>query len=162
MMPLLSVMILAAAVATAAVACRPAVDDFNPDEIVALEQAALDRWGKGDPDGYFEIMAADITYFDPTTAKRVDGLDALKQLIAPFRGKIRIERAEIIDPSVQHDDETAVLTFNLVSHGAQLAGGPKSDVGWNSTEVYRRIDGGWKIIHSHWSYTKPELARAGG
>jgi hypothetical protein len=51
----------------------------------------------------------------------------------------------------------AVLTFNLISQGAQVGDGPKSDVRWNSTEVYQRISGQWKIIHSHWSYTKPEL-----
>jgi ketosteroid isomerase-like protein len=125
--------------------------------IIAMEQRALERWGKGDPGGYFEIMAPDATYFDPTLAKRIAGLDALHALIDPFAGKLRIDRAEMIDPRVQHHGDVAVLTFNLISHGAQLGDGPKGDVRWNSTEVYRRIDGQWKIIHSHWSYTRPEL-----
>ena len=29
------------------------------DTIIRLERAALDRWGKGDPGGYLEIMATD-------------------------------------------------------------------------------------------------------
>ena len=37
------------------------------EEILALERAALDRWGKGDPDGYIEIYSSEITYFDPFT-----------------------------------------------------------------------------------------------
>lgn len=125
--------------------------------IIAMEQGALERWGKGDPNGYFEIMAPDTTYFDPTLAKRVDGVGALHALIDPFKGKIHIERAEMIDPKVQQQGSIAVLTFNLISHGAQVGDGPKGDVRWNSTEVYQRISGRWKIIHSHWSYTKPEL-----
>jgi len=125
--------------------------------IIAMEQGALARWGKGDPSGYFEITATDTTYFDPTLARRVDGLDALHALIDPLKGKIHVERAEMIDPKVQQRGDVAVLTFNLVSHGAQFGGGPKGDVRWNSTEVYQRISGQWKIIHSHWSYTKPEL-----
>jgi ketosteroid isomerase-like protein len=125
--------------------------------IIAMEQAALERWGKGDPGGYFEITAPDTTYFDPTLARRIDGVDALHALIDPLKGRIRVERAEMIDPKVQQQGDLAVLTFNLISHGARLGDGPKGDVRWNSTEVYRRISGRWRIIHSHWSYTKPEL-----
>lgn len=125
--------------------------------IIAMEQNALARWGKGDPGGYFEIMASGTTYFDPTLAKRVDGIDALHALIDPFKGKIHVDRAEMIDPEVQQQGDVAVLTFNLVSHGAQFGDGAKGDVRWNSTEVYLRISGQWKIIHSHWSYTQPDL-----
>jgi hypothetical protein len=46
-------------------------------EIIALERAALDRWGAGDPSGYLEISAADVTYFDPFLERRVDGLEVL-------------------------------------------------------------------------------------
>jgi len=125
--------------------------------IIALEQGALARWGKGDPGGYFEIMTSSTTYFDPTLARRIDGIDALHALIDPFNGQIHVERAEMIDPKVQQQGDVAVLTFNLVSHGARFGDGPKGDVRWNSTEVYQRISGRWKIIHSHWSYTQPDL-----
>jgi ketosteroid isomerase-like protein len=144
-----------------AAACASPADNFQPDTIVGFEKAALDRWGKGDPDGYFEIMAPDVSYFDPMTDLRIDGKADLEKLIAPFRGKISIERAELINPVVQRQGDLAVLTFNLISHGGQFDGGPKRDVRWNCTEVYRLIDGAWKIVHTHWSYTKPEVAQAG-
>ncbi len=140
---------------------RPTADRFDPQEIIALERGALDRWGKGDPQGFFDIMAAEQTYFDPMTDKRIDGQEALKKYIAPFTGKISIERAEMIDPKVQRVGDLAVLTFNLTDYGAQFAGGPKTNARWNSTEVYQRINGSWKIVHSHWSYTKPELKQTG-
>jgi ketosteroid isomerase-like protein len=139
------------------ISCGRPTDDYQPDTIIALERGALDRWGKGDPQGFFDIMASDQTYFDPTTARRIDGQDALKELFAPFTGKIKIERIEMIDPKVQRSGNLAVLTFNLVSYGAQLDGGPKATVRWNSTEVYQRLNGSWKIVHSHWSYVKPVL-----
>ena len=25
---------------------------------------------------------------------------------------------------------------------------------WNSTEVYRLIDGAWRIVHSNWAFTR--------
>jgi ketosteroid isomerase-like protein len=140
---------------TAACAAKPA--DLQPETIIGLERAALDRWGKGDPDGYLSIMAPDVTYFDPTTDARVDGKERLKTMLDAIRGKISIERAEFVNPAVVGQDDVAILTFNLISHGGQFAGGPKNDARWNCTEVYRRIDGTWKIVHSHWSYTKPEL-----
>jgi hypothetical protein len=32
---------------------------------------------------------------------------------------------------------------------------------WNSTEVYSRIGGAWKITDSYWSFIQPELKRPG-
>jgi len=34
-------------------------------EIIAMEKAALKRWGRGVPDGFLEICAPDVVYFDP-------------------------------------------------------------------------------------------------
>ena len=143
------------------VSCTPAADEFSPDDIIALERGALDRWGKGDPQGFLDLMAEGETYFDPLTEKRVDGREALRQYMAPFAGKISIERVELINPKVQRQGDMAVLTFNLANYGARFDGGPKSTSRWNSTEVYQRIDGKWKIVHSHWSYIKPELKTGG-
>jgi uncharacterized protein (TIGR02246 family) len=153
--------IAAVSVFLLAVVCAAVAGDSSPQEIIALERAALDRWGKGDVEGFLEIMSEDETYFDPATEKRIDGREALRNYFAPFSGKIRIERVEMIDPKVQRHGDLAVLTFNLIDHGAQLDGGPKSTVRWNCTEVYQRIEGKWKIVHSHWSYIKPEL-KVGG
>lgn len=143
------------------IACSNATDDFRPETIIALEQGALDRWGKGDPDGYFEIMAPDASYFDPTTERRIDGREQLKAMIEPLRGKISIDRAELVNPTVQRSGDTAILTFNLISHGGRLDNGPKVDVRWNCTQVYRRIDGRWMITHTHWSFTKPQIPQVG-
>jgi len=135
--------------------------DVQPEMIINLERAALDRWGKGDPDGFLEIMARDITYFDPTTEKRLDGIEAIRALFATIRGKISVDRTELVNPTVVGSGDTAILTTNLISHGGSFAGGPKADASWNTTEVYRRIDGSWKIIHSHWSYTRPDVKMPG-
>jgi len=137
--------------------CQRREESDLAQTIIAMERAARDRWGKGDPQGFFEIMASDQTYFDPMTEKRIDGQADLKQYIAPFTGKIKIERVEMIDPKVQQSGDIAVLTFNLIDYGAQVGDGPKTTARWNSTEVYQRINGSWKIIHSHWSDVKPDV-----
>ena len=121
-------------------------------KILALERAALDRWGKGDPGGYLEINDSSVSYFDPFLESRLDGLPALTALYEPIRGKIQIQRDEIVDPRVQVVGDAAILTMRYNSQGSEGA------VRWNCTEVYQRFPEGWRIIHSHWSFTKPAAA----
>ena len=116
--------------------------------VLKLERRALDRWGKGDPEGYLEITADDVTYFDPFVAYRVDGIAALRAWYEPIRGKIRIDRDEILDPRVQTIGDAAILTMQYVSHGSE---GAKR---WNCTEVYRRSGSEWRIVHTHWSFAQ--------
>lgn len=115
--------------------------------IIGMKRAALDRWGRGDPGGFLEICAPDVVYFDPYQKRRVDGIEALTQLYRSYWGQVHIDRFELINPIVQACGDAAVLTFNYVSYS-----GENSDA-WNCTEVYRRDDGRWRIIQTHWSYT---------
>jgi len=130
------------------------------NEIVALERGALDRWGAGDPQGYLEIMAPEVTYFDPAQPQRVDGLQAMKDLLEPLTGKIRVDRYDMLNPAVQRHGDAALLTFNLVSYRKRLDGSEHPIVQWNATETYARLDGQWRIVHSHWSYVQPELKQS--
>ncbi len=136
--------------------CGGNAADRVPEQIIAMERASLDRWGQGDPQGYLELMAPEVTYFDPVQEKRVDRLDAMKAMLAPITGKIKIDRYDMIGPTVQLHGDVAVLTYNLVD-SVKLPDGTDKTARWNSAEVYGRIDGKWRIIHSHWSYIKPEL-----
>jgi ketosteroid isomerase-like protein len=117
------------------------------ENIISIERAALERWGRGDPEGFLEASAEEVVYFDPYVEKRVVGKPALRERYQTIWGKIRVDRFEMIDPSVQVCGNTAVLTFNHISHVDDRR------IQWNCTEVYQQQDGDWKIIHSHWSYT---------
>ena len=129
----------------------------DADQIIAMERAALDRWGNGDPQGYLEIYAPDATYFDPTLEARVDGLESLNRLLVPWTGKIKIDRYEILNPNVQWHGDAAVLTFNIVNYRQQPDGSGRLLARWNTTEIYSRVNGRWRIVHSHFSYMKPDL-----
>ena len=130
------------------------------EELIALERSALDRWIKLDPEGYFALYRSDITYFDPYTEKRVDGLEAMQARLAPMKAAklpFHDPRYEIVDPKVQRVGNVTVLTFNLVNYG-MIQDQPESVLArWNSTEVYAQDHGKWKIVHSHWSYIKPQV-----
>ncbi len=116
--------------------------------ILGMERAALDRWGKGDPTGFLDICAEEVTYFDPYAERRIDGLAALRRYYESLRGKVRVDRYELSNPLVERRGDVAVLTFNYVSWT-----GPATSR-WNCTEVYARTPAGWRIVQTHWSKTR--------
>jgi hypothetical protein len=77
-------------------------------------------------------------------------LKKIKALYESLRGAGNVISYEMIDPVVQTNGEMAVLSYNLIQYSG-------SDVyRWNCTEVYmQQPDKQWKIIHNHWSLTKP-------
>ena len=129
------------------------------NDIIALERAALDRWGKGDPRGFLEMYAPEMTYFDTSTERRVDGLAAMTDYYRPITGKVKVSRYEMIAPKVQQHGDVAVLTYNLRSEGV-LPDGKAVTVRWNSTSVYVRMSGAWKVVQSHWSLTAHPATRS--
>lgn len=120
------------------------------EKIIAMERAALERWGQGDPSGFLEISADDVVYFDPFQPRRLNGIEELRALYESIRSTFRIARFELIDPLVQVVGDMAVLTFNYVAEDTNEATSR-----WNCTEVYRREAGTWRIIQTHWSFTQP-------
>jgi hypothetical protein len=116
--------------------------------LVAMESAALRRWGDGDPSGFLEICAPDVVYFDPYLEKRIDGLEALTQYYKGLWGQVHFDRFELLNPCVQVSGGLAVLTFNYVSYTGN------TESRWNCTEVYRLSADNWRIIQTHWSYTR--------
>jgi ketosteroid isomerase-like protein len=136
--------------------CEKAPAPFDSAKIIAMEKAALDRWGKGDPQGYLETYAPEITYFDPAREKRADGIQAMKAYLAPIAGKVKVDRYEMIDTKVQRLGDVAVLSYQLMSHAIMPDGSPLT-IRWNSTKVYGLFDGNWKLFHDHWSFIKPVL-----
>jgi ketosteroid isomerase-like protein len=70
-------------------------------------------------------------------------------------------RYDMINPVVHVEGTAAVLTFNLVNYGKPSGSAQETVLArWNATEVYREIDGAWRITHTHWSFTQPRLAEA--
>jgi ketosteroid isomerase-like protein len=126
--------------------------DLNSDTaraILALERGAMDGWLKGDPDPFLAISDPEITYFHVMTTQRLDGLPAVKALYEAYRGRPLFDSYEIVDPMVQTGGEVAVLTYILVQRNGEAANR------YNATEVYQRKKDGWRVVHSHWSATRP-------
>ena len=127
------------------------------DEIIALERSALDRWGKGDVEGFLSLYADEITYFDPTQDGRIDGAATMRATYAPFAGKFTVDRYEMLKPKVQRYGDVAVLSYQIQNYARQPDGSERPATRWNVSEVFHRVDGKWRTIHSHFSFTKPDV-----
>jgi ketosteroid isomerase-like protein len=149
-------LVLAASIMLSSVAMA---QEFRPETIIALERGAMDRWGRGDPQGFIEIFADEVTYFDPSTERRVDGIEAMRALFAPIAGLVKLSRYEILNPDVYRRGDLAILSYNLVTYSQKPDGAPQV-TRWNVTEAYALIGGKWKIVHSHFSLTQPQPPKA--
>lgn len=123
------------------------------NSIIQMERDALTRWCHGDPDGFLSISSPEVTYFDPFVEKRLDGLDALRTLYETLRGQVQVEHFELIAPLVQVAGDGAVLSFQFRSSGSE------EKMLWNTTEVYRRTADGWRIVHTHWAISRPNIVK---
>lgn len=127
-----------------------------PAELMAIEAAAMERWRKGDPWGFTDICAPEVTYFDTGTVKRLDGLEVLKAEYAKREGKIHYDVMEFIDPKVQVHGNSAVLMYRFFSTRIDPGGSIAGRTPWNCTEVFCKRDGKWYIVHTHWSFINGE------
>jgi uncharacterized protein (TIGR02246 family) len=121
--------------------------------ILTLERQALDRWSKGDPLGFAEILAEDGTYFDDIGAhKRLNNLEEIKNYLTSLVGKIPPHTYEIVDPKFQVYGDIAILTYQY--HTTMPDNEPGSP--WKATEVYHFADGKWRLVHANWSLVKEQ------
>ncbi len=125
-------------------------------EVMALEATAMERWRKGDPWGFIEISAPDVTYFDTGTRQRLNGQETLRAEYAQREGKIFYDVMDFVDPRVQVRGDMAVLTYRFLSTWLNSDGSVSHRTPWNCTEVFARLDGQWKIVHTHWSFIRGE------
>lgn len=131
----------------AAALSAQAQDTEVTSTIIEMERAALDR---PDPGGFLEISDPDVVYMDPSLDRPIHGLDALTAFYAGFPVGNPAPPGEMRNSKVQVFGDTAILTFNYKREG-------KPTHGWNATEVYRRTEKGWRIVHTHWAYRKPVM-----
>ena len=126
------------------------------ERLMALENGAMERWRQGDPMGWAEISAPEVTYVDPVLTAPIVGLEAYTAYLEALKGKVVYQGSEYLNPKVAVYGDVAVMTYNYRSRGASAAGAVREQTLWNATEVYARFGEAWRIIHTHWSYVGHE------
>ena len=124
--------------------------------LLDLEISLNERWSSGDSSGYLDNYHEDISYFDPLVENQLIGRQAVLKHITKLYQNPHIVRNEYLHThvNVSADGELAVLGYNLNTFVLDESGNEKLLRAWNSTEVYRLVDGQWRIVHSNWGLTK--------
>ena len=105
------------------------------DAILSLEKQAMERWRNGDPWGFVELSAGDISYVDPGLAQPINGLEQYQAYMKQVQGKIHYQGSEFIEPRVIVLGDAAVLSYNYRSSELSPQGTLLSQTPWNATEV---------------------------
>jgi ketosteroid isomerase-like protein len=153
-MPLRGMLPLGLAATLALAAAGDAADDPATAELMRLENGAMERWRRGDPMGWTEIAAPEVTYVDPGLTRPIAGLEEYTRYLEALKGKILYDGSDFMQPKAAVYGDVAILTFNYRGHTKKADGSVEWNAPWNTTEVYARQDGRWKIIHTHWSYVR--------
>ena len=120
-------------------------------ELLSLERAAMERWCRGDPRGFAELSAEEVTGFDVGAPRRIDGLDAWAEYLRKA-ARVRYGSVEFVGPSVQVHGHAAVLSYRYISAMLDPDGSIASWTPWNCTQVFVRRQDKWKIVHTHRSH----------
>jgi uncharacterized protein (TIGR02246 family) len=131
--------------------------DAITETLFALEREINARWNKGDVDGALEMYSDDVTYFDPLTERLMEGREQVEAYFRScFEGKLNIVRNNFSAPRVivSQSGDLAVLSYNLDNFVAGEDGEENPGSSWNSTQVYRLLNGQWRIAHVNWSFTR--------
>jgi len=121
------------------------------EHIISLEEAALEKWFKGDTSGYAQLWSKrSFTYFDAVETKRLEDLGSMADLFQRVEGKLAANSYEVRSPRVQAGLDMAVLTYQLFAKSNIL------DMEYNCIEVFQKEeDGNWYAVHSTWSIIRP-------
>jgi len=120
--------------------------------IIAMERKALDQSDQLDPEGFLKISDPGVVYIDPGLERPIVGLDNLRKYYKSFGSSGTPAPGEMLNSKVQVMGDTAVLTFNYRRKDGK-------EPRWNATEVYHKTKDGWRIVHTHWSYIKPQAPK---
>lgn len=121
------------------------------NEIIALEKAALDKYYKGDMSGFLNLWSKDnFTYFDANTVVRIDKYEEVADFLNKYiAGKMKADSYEFVSPRVQFGADMAVLTYQLHADTTLI------EMHYNVIEIFQKVDGAWKVIHSTWDLITP-------
>jgi ketosteroid isomerase-like protein len=118
-------------------------------EIIALEEKQVDAFNNGDLDRLLSFFDSDITGFSSTQHMRLASLGELKKTFEYYKSKAPKVGYTISDPCVKFFENIAVLTFYWSVNFSN--GKKKKSINGRGTHIYYKKNGGWKVVHEHFS-----------
>jgi len=128
-----------------------ALKSWSEDEraVWQVVEAWNDAFGRNDAERYFQYIAPDITVLTPSNPYRVEGIhDDRAELEFGIRtGSGKVVFFQELMPRVRVYGDVAVVTyFSRGVYGSDEAA-PLTSL--KETDVLKREDGAWQIVHIH-------------
>jgi len=113
-------------------------------------EMANDRWAEGDPMGFVDVAADDITWMDDLgAATPVVGKEAVTAYLESFKGQVPPHQHELSDNLFQNYGDIVIVTYRYRGTFENVPQDP-----WKVTSVYRYADGDWLSVHENWTVVK--------
>jgi ketosteroid isomerase-like protein len=110
-------------------------------------ELANEKWASGDPLGFVECAADDITWIDDLGAQLpVSGKEALQAYLENFKGQIPPHEHELSDMAFQFYDDMVIISYR---YNGTFDGEPADP--WKVSSVYQYSKDGWYSVHENWS-----------
>jgi ketosteroid isomerase-like protein len=124
--------------------------------LIELEESYNERFSVGDPAGYLDGFADEVSYFDPILKDIVVGKEKTVAWLSSLYSNPNIARSEYLNPQVHvgGSGDFAVMGYNLKTYVLDEDGNEKLLRAWNATHGYRLVDGQWLIVHSNWAFSE--------
>ncbi len=123
------------------------------ESLVEFEKSVQWQWSSGDPTGYMDALAEDVTYFDPLAEHLLVGREAVREHWKRIYKDAHITRQEYLNevarPSVKGDE--VLLAFNFKTYKQDDNGEEKLFLSWDMSLIFRKIDAKWLMVHGHLS-----------
>jgi ketosteroid isomerase-like protein len=108
---------------------------------------ANERWASGDPMGFVDCAAEDITWMDDLMAPvPIKGKEALTAYLEGFKEQIPPHKKELLNMEFQNYGDIVIITYHYQGYFDEVAADP-----WKVTSVYRYEEGDWLSVHENWT-----------
>ena len=129
----------------------PTEDEANAAIMEKIEMQN-DRWSNGDPMGFLDNAAQDITWMDDLMApKPIVGYEALKAYLESFKGQIPPHEKRLFNFLFQYYEDVVIVTYHYQGtfEGDTLPP-------WKVTSVFRYAENDWLSVHENWTEVEQE------
>jgi ketosteroid isomerase-like protein len=152
---LLALILGALPAAAAAAPPRAAADPGAAAEVWKVIDGFNRAFAANDPETYFRYIDDDIVVLTPSNPYRIEGIadDREEFEFGLSEGYGRIGYFQELQPRIDVFGDVAVVTY--FSRGRYGAGDRAATLYLKETDVLRRRDGRWRIVHIHVSAAGP-------
>lgn len=118
-------------------------------EIQKIEENMATAFNQRKVEKVLSFIDPNFIGFSSTTHDRIQGLDGFRKTIEYYLDESERVEYSVSDIQVNEFDPLAIATFHWVV--VIYRGSHKHEIPGRGTHVFRRTDGGLKIIHEHFS-----------